>query len=203
MITLEQQAHLTVLYTEPHRHYHNLNHVHHCLRELRGIPGLDREQFSILEAAIWFHDAVYDPRAEIGENERASIHLMYTANLKDVPVTVVEDLIAATVTHKIPEDESSSFERLLGLFLDIDLSVLGQPPEEYDKYSTGIAEEYSWVPFQTYRNTRRHVLVNFLARPHIYFTDHFRKKYETQARVNISNEAVALVPERPIKIHEE
>jgi len=203
MITLAQQSQLTVLYGEPQRHYHNLSHIQHCLRELSGIPGLTEEKRAILEAAIWFHDAVYDPKAAKGVNENASINLMYSANLTGIPVNTVEDLIAATINHQVPADESAATEELMGLFLDIDLSILGQDEDTYDEqYASKVRDEYSWVPIWDYREGRRQVLVSFLARKHIYFSEHFRSKYEAQARANLSREALALIPDRPITIHE-
>lgn len=53
-------------YTEPHRHYHTLNHVHAMLGALDGIAGsigLDFGRLDLIEMAIWFHDIVYDPRS--------------------------------------------------------------------------------------------------------------------------------------------
>jgi predicted metal-dependent HD superfamily phosphohydrolase len=215
MISLSQRAHLVTLYNEPHRHYHNLEHIMHCLRELDSIPvnpwvkaepdvavGLTADQRAIIEAAIWFHDAVYDPKARTGRNEAASIDLMYRSNLTDVPLSTVEELIAATVSHQIPADEPPASEMLLGYFLDIDCAILGRPPAEYDEYARKIRLEYAWVPHPNYAEGRRRVLLNFLSRPRIYFTDHFAKQYEEQARLNLSKEIASLVPERTVKIHE-
>jgi len=42
------------------------------------------------------------------------------------------------------------------------------------------------VPGFVYRMKRRSVLQSFLARPTIYSTDHFRARYEAQARINLA-----------------
>lgn len=203
MITLQQRAHLTTLYQEPQRSYHTLQHVFHCLRELREIPGLSDEQRSTLEAAIWFHDAVYDPKASKGQNEMDSAQLMYQSGLGNVSVSTVEDLIIATINHEIPVDEPEASATLMGYFLDIDLTVFGQSPRDYSQYSHQVREEYSFVDSDVYYEVRRRILVGFLARKRLYFTDHFFDKYEVQARENLSREVFDLVPyHRPIQIHE-
>ena len=42
------------------------------------------------------------------------------------------------------------------------------------------------MPGFVYRMKRRSVLKAFLARPSIYCTDHFRERYEAQARSNLA-----------------
>lgn len=70
---LELVAALSQMYSEPHRKYHNLAHIHYCLRQAK-------EAFSHavplgVQHAIWFHDALYDPYAAAETNERNSVGL--------------------------------------------------------------------------------------------------------------------------------
>ena len=53
-------------YAEPHRHYHNLNHIGFLLRKFDETGEKSEE----IEMAIWYHDAIYDPKA--GDNEAQS-----------------------------------------------------------------------------------------------------------------------------------
>jgi predicted metal-dependent HD superfamily phosphohydrolase len=50
---------LEALYSQPHRHYHNLRHVAECLAEFDLARELARQSIAA-ELAIWFHDADYD-----------------------------------------------------------------------------------------------------------------------------------------------
>jgi predicted metal-dependent HD superfamily phosphohydrolase len=58
-------------YNKPGRYYHNLDHISHMLSLIPSTHPHQRE----LTLATWFHDCVYDPQAQHGENERASIKL--------------------------------------------------------------------------------------------------------------------------------
>jgi predicted metal-dependent HD superfamily phosphohydrolase len=53
-------------YTEPHRHYHNLNHINTCLIAFDQTVDNISDKFCV-EVAIWFHDVIYDPQK--GDNE--------------------------------------------------------------------------------------------------------------------------------------
>ena len=51
---------LTAAYNEAARHYHTLQHLEACLAELQRVYVL-AQQPVLMETALWFHDAVYDP----------------------------------------------------------------------------------------------------------------------------------------------
>jgi len=63
---------LLELYSEPHRHYHNAQHITDCLKEFDSVRDAAQEPLAV-ELAIWFHDAIYNPRA--GDNEERSAEL--------------------------------------------------------------------------------------------------------------------------------
>ena len=77
---------------------------------------------------------------------------------------------------------------LFKLFLDLDLAILGKEENEYYKYSKNIRMEYSHVPDHIYNEKRKNLLNIFLNKDQIFYTTHFQKKYESQARKNISGE---------------
>src|SRR3989442_12745478 len=61
-------------YAEAHRAYHTLAHIEHCLEEFEPARGLARDP-SAIEMALWYHDAVYDPRAADNEEKSAALAL--------------------------------------------------------------------------------------------------------------------------------
>jgi hypothetical protein len=92
----------------------------------------------------------------------------------------VAELILATKTHDAPQEADQQ------LLVDIDLSILGRPPEEFEVYDQAIRREYAWVPESEYRTGRHAVLSRFFERQSIYGTETFRALYEKQARDNLA-----------------
>jgi predicted metal-dependent HD superfamily phosphohydrolase len=171
---------LVAHYTETHRAYHNLNHIDACLGELGSARQLTKNA-EALEAAIWFHDVIYDTHAK--DNEELSAALaratIKTAGLPDRFADTVSRLILAT------KHTSGSSEPDEALLIDVDLSILGQPAETFDEYERQIRAEYSWVAKAVFAAGRAAILDLFLARDFIYSTEVFRKKYEARARANL------------------
>jgi predicted metal-dependent HD superfamily phosphohydrolase len=62
------RAELVRAHTAPDRHYHDLRHVETLLRLAQDHAFADREA---VEAAIWFHDAIYDTRRQDNEERSA------------------------------------------------------------------------------------------------------------------------------------
>ena len=60
-------------YSEPHRHYHNLAHVHDCLNYLATLRDLSARERQTLEHAIWWHDAIYEPSRSDNEERSADL----------------------------------------------------------------------------------------------------------------------------------
>jgi predicted metal-dependent HD superfamily phosphohydrolase len=171
---------LVQAYEEPHRRYHGMSHLRHCLAELDGAPpeGVDT---SLAEAALWFHDIVYAPAApdnELRSADRAAGALLDAA-APEARAREVARLIRLT-DHARPADDP-----LGALVCDVDLSILGRPPGEFAEYENGIRAEYRSVPEQVYRAGRTSMLARLLARDRIYRTEHFLKAYESTARRNL------------------
>ena len=61
---------LIAAYTAPERHYHDLRHVAECLREFDSVRHLAANPQAV-EAAIWFHDVVYDGHRQDNEERSA------------------------------------------------------------------------------------------------------------------------------------
>jgi predicted metal-dependent HD superfamily phosphohydrolase len=171
---------LAVAYAEPTRAYHTAEHVRDCLVQF-DLSRHAAQRPDEVEAAIWFHDAVYLPGAS--DNEDRSARLAQTT-LADAgaPLEVahrIAPLVLATKHLAIPREPDAA------LLCDIDLSILGRTPEVFDEFERRIRREYAWVPEPVYRGARAEILAGFLRRRSIFQTDFFRKRYETQARANL------------------
>ncbi|HVF32843.1 MAG TPA: hypothetical protein VM933_07390 [Acidimicrobiales bacterium] len=146
---------LVARYGEPHRRYHTVEHLAAVVEGVEGAGGSDA---AVL--AAWFHDAVYDPRAAPGANERASADLaVSTLRARGAPTGLVERvaaLVLATVDHAPPSDPALADDA--AVLVAADLAVLGAPPDEYDRYAAAIREEYGFVPDGAYRAGRAQVL---------------------------------------------
>jgi len=168
------------MYSESHRHYHNLAHLAECLSEFDRAQRLAREPVAV-ELAIWFHDAVYDTRAADNEERSAQLALEWLSETNAVPALLdaVPRLILATKKH------DASLHVDAALLVDVDLSILGQPQDRFSEYETQIRSEYSWVPQQVFCSKRAEILAGFLARSRIYNTDNFFRRFEARARANL------------------
>jgi predicted metal-dependent HD superfamily phosphohydrolase len=186
------KSELSALYGAEGRHYHNLAHIEAMLAlagEYRGLLG-DPEA---VEAAIWFHDAIYDSKAKDNEAQSADLAEKKLAGRTDAErLSSISAMIVATATHQLPPFDSARATRDASLFLDMDLSILGATPDAFDAYERAIRREYGWVEEPMWRAGRSAVLKNFLARPHIFHSEEFRQRFEPQARLNITRSLEAL-----------
>jgi predicted metal-dependent HD superfamily phosphohydrolase len=171
---------LTAAYAEPQRHYHTQQHIAECFTEFDGArhPALHAEA---VEAAIWFHDAVYNPRS--GDNEEQSAALGRDClQGTGVPAELsnrITELIMVTKSHDADGDSDAA------LMIDVDLAIFGQNEERFAEYEKQIRQEYSWVPKFIYAPKRAQILEGFLKRERIYATEVFSTKYEANARRNL------------------
>jgi predicted metal-dependent HD superfamily phosphohydrolase len=176
-------------WAQPARRYHTLDHLRDCLAELDRAPadGADRDR---VEAALWFHDAIYDPRAVDNEARSAEWARRALGEL-GVPSAVADDVarLVRLTDHAGPTPDRSG-----GLLCDIDLAILGREPEAFDTYDRHIREEYAWVPESDFRAARAGVLTSLLSRSPLYQTEHFRHRYETVARTNLRHALKRLGP---------
>ena len=145
---------LCALYDAPGRHYHGLAHVEALLALWREHRGLLDDPAAV-EAAIWFHDAVYDSRRN--DNEHLSALLARQRLAGRVPEERLERITAmieATATHTPPVSGDKRADGDAALFLDMDLSILGAPPAAFDAYEEAIRLEYAWVDDAAWRKGR-------------------------------------------------
>jgi predicted metal-dependent HD superfamily phosphohydrolase len=181
-LQLRQLAHR---YAERHRAYHNLRHVLDCL-DLAASVRSQLEAPARVELALWYHDAIYDPRAADNEERSAALAAEDLDSLPASSVRSIGALILATKHQAVPETPDAAF------VVDIDLAILAAPTARFDAYESAIRREYRWVPGPLFRRKRRELLQAFLGRPAIYHTPHFRSQLEARARVNLSRSMTQL-----------
>jgi predicted metal-dependent HD superfamily phosphohydrolase len=181
------QAELMNAWAEPHRHYHDQRHLRECLalwarwRDHSARPGE-------VAIALWFHDAVHDPRApQAGNNELHSAawaaRSLIRAGADSDTAQRIHDLVMST-QHDAPADLASGADAQL--LVDIDLSILGSPPERFERYDQDVRREYAWVPGLRYRELRARVLQGFLDRPRLYHGEAATALLGGQARINLA-----------------
>jgi predicted metal-dependent HD superfamily phosphohydrolase len=178
---LELWDELQRCYAEFYRVYHTLDHIRDCLGQFDAARHLAARPAEV-ECALWFHDAVYDPRRP--DNEASSARWAVEA-LRHVGAAAavqqrVERLILAT-RHHAPASGGDA-----QLVADIDLSILGRSPAEFDRYEDQIRQEYAWLAQEAFSRARSALLQDLLARARIYQTHHFYTRYEAQARRNLA-----------------
>ncbi len=169
-------------YSESHRSYHILEHISDCLREFsfRPVRDMARDPDAV-EYALWYHDAVYDPKSKDNEERSAdlAIKVALEAGLSERFCDVVRMLIMATKHDKVPTDPDAM------LIVDIDLAILAKHKERFDAYERQIRKEYEWVPENDFITGRSKVLMMFLERKPLFLTPVMRVMHEIQARHNL------------------
>lgn len=183
---------LAALYGAPGRHYHDIGHVKALLELARQFrPALSDPQ--AVEAAIWFHDAIYDSRAKDNEARSAELARRKLATrASSERVARVAAMIEATADHRVPAFDDPAIRRDAALFLDMDLHILGAEPAAFDAYERAVRREYDWVSDAAWRAGRSAVLKSFLGRRNIFHTAEFRSRFERLARANLARSLAAL-----------
>lgn len=179
-------AELMSAWSEPHRHYHDQRRLRECLslwtrwRDQAERPGE-------LALALWFHDAVCDPRS--GNNELHSAawaaRSVLRAGVDSDVAQRVHDLVMCTQPDA-PDAQHVEAHGDVRLLKDIDLAILGSLPERFEEYDRDVRKEVAWIPRYRYREMRERQLQAYLRRPRIYRSEPATTFFETQARINLS-----------------
>jgi len=168
-------------YCEPQRHYHTPSHLAHMFAKQ------DEAQLddTACHWATWFHDVVYEPGKSDNETKSAEVatHHLTRLGMRPPLTSRIVELIRLTQNHDCRQDD-----RIAHLFLDSDMSILGEDSESYAHYLTGVRQEFSNIPRFLFRRGRRAFLKDLLKRDHIFLSEYFRNNYEASARRNISEE---------------
>lgn len=169
------------------RFYHTLSHLEHLYGQVLPLK-TDIEDWDTLLFTLFYHDIIYNALRKDNEEKSAEIAEAHLSALGYPPARIsrCKAQILATKSHV----ESS--EQDTNLFLDADLSILGQEFPVYAAYTQQIRKEYAMYPDLLYRPGRKKVLQHFLGMDSIFKTRYFQEKYEASARKNLQAELAQL-----------
>ena len=175
---------LVAAHTEPHRFYHTLEHLNEMFKVAGKLADAAADPAAV-QLAIWFHDAVYDPRATDNEERSAAlaVELLRPLGIPEPTLDHIAALIRATAHAEVGEADADT-----AVLLDADLAILSAEEKRYARYAADVRREYAWVDDAAYRTGRAKVLEGFLNRPRIYRTERMHAAAEESARANLRAE---------------
>lgn len=189
-------------WAEPHRRYHDLEHLTEVLAalDLLAAAAGDRAgdltgdltgelDLAAVRLAAWFHDAVYLGRPGQDEEDSAVLAEQVLAGLA-VPagrVARVAALVRMTAAH-----DPATGDAAAALLSDADLAILAAPADRYRRYVAAVRAEYRHLPDPVFRAGRAQVLGTLAARRPLYATPAGRELWEDAARANLAAELAEL-----------
>lgn len=176
--------HLVGRYAEPHRQYHDRQHLMEVLDALRVLRAGGDVPPTVVCAA-YGHDAVYDPAASDNEQRSAALTASVLRRLGKPSVFVDEvvRLVLLTATHT-PADQDEDGAMLC----DADLAVLAAPDQRYREYASAVRREYGHLTDEAFRSGRTAVLRELVGRPRLYATREGARRWDGAARRNMRRE---------------
>ncbi len=145
-------------YDEPHRFYHNIEHILTMLNKAKERNILSDE----LYLAIVFHDIIYNPRASNNEEKSAELFYSYIQN------DSVKQAILDTKHHRPNTDSLLSIDLCM-----LDLEIVHSGFEEFIQFEHKIFKEYQFVDYNTYKEKRIEVLESLGVDPaYIHYVRH-------------------------------
>ena len=144
----------------------------------------------------FFHDIEYNAKKPSDMGNAISdedLSAMYAVDslkhigFDDAFTNDVSNLISLTAQHK--PNESLEIDPLLqSVFIDADMSILGEEPFLYGIYSDAIREEYKHIDRETFILGRKNFLTKLSKHKTIFLTEYMNELYNEQAHSNIENE---------------
>ncbi len=198
---------LVPLYSEQHRDYHSLHHIHSLTRMIESKSYLGMidparvnsnilgTEFAttVLQFTAWFHDSYYDPYLGSPINEQYSNKIMEAMVLPDIDVKNTIDIavykaakeaITATGKHLQNVNSDSTVKLTTLMFMDLDMHGFCDV-EEFNINDTSIRTEYYNTHERTYLTGRKVFLETLLKKERIYYL--YADVFEESARANITN----------------
>lgn len=169
-------------YGNSSRHYHNIEHLAHCLQEMLWLQNNSKEKvnYEQLCAAILAHDIIYGSHKDVSDEVlSAELLLEYLGTQYKMAYKLV------LATQHFSEKKKYSLEEKI--MRSIDLTILGQCKKVYKKYAKNVRIEYSYIDDERYKEGRGKVIEKFLLQEKIFEADIFNH-YEEIARQNLKKE---------------
>lgn len=164
-------------YSEPHRHFHDWNHISYGLDLFKKMNKGSLEQ----KIAWLFHDIIYNPSSQDNELYSSFIAIETIKKEKDehlISLNKISTIILDTKAHVPTIDDSK-------LVLDIDMSVLGlNKYDDFLHYRILAAKEYAHFGKDAVVLGTKNFIEETLKKDKIYFTPEF-SDFETNARKNL------------------
>lgn len=168
-------------YQEPHRHYHALGHIQHCLTMFEECKSLVSDP-DALELALWFHDVILVSGRRDNEARSAHLYLELSDGIQRESLRqLVCRLIMATLHNGDQLDDADS-----SYMVDIDLSSFGLPWDDFLQDSMNLRSESPQLGDAEYNLNQTAFQRGLLARPRFYLSDFFFDRFEKQARENLA-----------------
>jgi predicted metal-dependent HD superfamily phosphohydrolase len=167
-------------YQEPHRYYHTLGHLSHCLGELDSAKDQVTE-FRATEMALWFHDIIYHYGAR--DNEILSAAFFRNVAGATMPAQFIDrvcEFIIAT------QHTGAAGDAAIAFVVDIDLSGFGLPWEGYLADSNALRQEAGSVGDAQYYQGKLRFLSELQQWSSLYQSPFFRNRLEATAQSNIA-----------------
>lgn len=177
-LPVEMRDELLERWGEGRRHYHDVRHLWQCLAALDALGCDDR----IVEAAAWFHDAIYEG-VPYADEEASAVFAgdLLTGLWPAASVAEVQRLVRMTAYHR-PTDERTA------LLSDADLSILGQVEGRYHVYLRDVRLDYAHVDDAAWSIGRTIVIQQLLQAEPLFHTPTGQALWQEAARRNLSAE---------------
>ncbi|MGD9544492.1 MAG: hypothetical protein AB7F41_04740 [Methylocystis sp.] len=162
---------LDAAYGDLARAYHSWRHISDLLQALDKLAALATRPELIMTAIFW-HDVVYRTRGAdqtrradfLNVRDSAEMFRKYT-RMTAADADAVQELIMATTNHleaKASRERYPGFARDLDLFVDLDLSPLALPWEQFASNFEDVRFEFSWIPEDVFNSGQAAFLRNLL-----------------------------------------
>jgi len=141
-------------WNEPHRFYHNLDHLNYLLEYFHNMymnSEITMEEMTRLMVVAFFHDVVYDSKANDNESKSVAYFLEKSKErgyFKDEFIDQVCQMIMDT------KERTEPTEKLSKIFWTADNSILGLPVNKLIEIEHKIFQEYQWAPYPKYKEGR-------------------------------------------------